>query len=97
MKGSPTVSPTTAALWQSEPLPPWWPASMYFFALSQAPPALDMNTAMAKPVTDTPPSRPTTPVGPSTMPVARGTMMASRAGMTISCRAPLVHRATQVA
>src|SRR5699024_5891463 len=64
LKGSPTVSPTTAALWQSEPLPPWWPASMYFFALSQAPPALDMNTAMAKPVTDTPPSSPTTPSGP---------------------------------
>ena len=41
LKGSPTVSPTTAALWQSEPFPPWCPASMYFLALSQAPPALD--------------------------------------------------------
>ena len=97
LKGSPTVSPTTAALWHSEPLPPWWPPSMYFLALSQAPPALDMNTAMAKPVTDTPPSSPTTPVGPRISPVARGTMMASSAGTTISCRAPLVHRATQEA
>ena len=35
---SPTVSPTTAALWASECLPPKWPLSMYFFALSQAPP-----------------------------------------------------------
>lgn len=58
--------------------------SIYFFALSQAPPALDMNTAIAKPVTDTPPSRPTTPVGPRMRPVARGTTMASRAGATIS-------------
>ena len=56
-----------------------------------------MNTAMAKPVTDTPPSSPTTPVGPRISPVARGTMMASSAGTTISCRAPLVHRATQEA
>src|SRR6185295_13137427 len=36
--GSPTVSPVTAALWASEPLPPKWPSSMYFLALSQAPP-----------------------------------------------------------
>ena len=97
MKGSPTVSPTTAALWQSEPFPPWCPASMYFLALSQAPPALDMNTAMAKPVTDTPPNRPTTPSGPRSRPVRMGTIMASSAGATISRRAPLVHRATQEA
>ena len=70
---------------------------MYFFALSQAPPALDMNTAMAKPVTDTPPSSPTTPSGPRSRPVRMGTMMASRAGTTISWRAPRVHRATQEA
>ena len=41
LKGSPTVSPTTPALWDSEPLPPKWP-SMYFLALSQAPPAFAM-------------------------------------------------------
>ena len=41
LNGSPTVSPTTAALCSGEPLPPWWPDSMYFFALSQAPPELD--------------------------------------------------------
>ena len=97
LKGSPTVSPTTAALCCSEPLPPWWPDSIYFLALSQAPPALDMNTAMTKPVTDTPPSNPTTPVGPRISPVRMGTMMASNAGTTISCRAPLVQRATQEA
>ena len=56
-----------------------------------------MNTAMAKPVTDTPPSSPTTPSGPRSRPVRMGTMMASRAGTTISWRAPRVHRATQEA
>ena len=56
-----------------------------------------MNTAMAKPVTDTPPNRPTTPSGPRSRPVRMGTIMASSAGATISRRAPLVHRATQEA
>ena len=32
LNGSPTVSPTTAALWASEPLPPKLPASIYFLA-----------------------------------------------------------------
>src|SRR3546814_1415549 len=36
--GSPTVSPVTAALWASLPLPPWLPSSIYFLALSHAPP-----------------------------------------------------------
>ena len=44
-KGSPTVSPTTAALWISVPFLTRYPSSsardplsIYFFALSQAPP-----------------------------------------------------------
>src|SRR6185312_17272759 len=36
--GSPTLSPVTAALCASEPLPPKLPSSMYFFSLSHAPP-----------------------------------------------------------
>ena len=40
LNGSPTVSPTTAALCASQPLPPCAPASMYFLALSQAPPGV---------------------------------------------------------
>ena len=36
--GSPTVSPVTAAAWAAEPLPPKLPSSMYFLALSHAPP-----------------------------------------------------------
>ena len=72
-----------------------YPCLLYTSALSHAPPALDMNTAIAKPVTDTPPSRPTTPVGPRIRPVRMGTTTARIAGATISCRAPLVHRSTQ--
>jgi hypothetical protein len=36
LKGSPTVSPTTAALCGSDPFPPRCPSSMNFFALSAA-------------------------------------------------------------
>jgi hypothetical protein len=50
LNGSPTVSPMTAALWASEPLPPSWPSSMYFLALSHAPPELDRKLAMSWPV-----------------------------------------------
>ena len=41
------MSPVTAALCASLPLPPWWPSSMYFFALSQAPPPVHMLTKFA--------------------------------------------------
>ena len=50
LKGSPTVSPMTAALWASEPLPPSWPSSMYFLALSHAPPEFDSVLAISWPV-----------------------------------------------
>src|SRR6202007_2402937 len=40
LKGSPTVSPTTAALCASDRLPPYAPVSIYFLALSHAPPPL---------------------------------------------------------
>ena len=50
LNGSPTVSPMTAALWASEPLPPSWPSSMYFFALSHAPPEFDSVLAISWPV-----------------------------------------------
>jgi len=46
-KGSPTVSPITAALCSSDPFFFWtpsiynYPDSIYFLALSQAPPVLD--------------------------------------------------------
>ncbi len=56
--GSPTVSPTTVALWTSEPFPPRFPDSTYFFALSQAAPEFAMKTAIKKPTTVTPASKP---------------------------------------
>src|SRR5437879_1141352 len=52
LNGSPTVSPTTAALCGSEPLPTTWPSplnspdSMYFLALSQDTPPLFMTVAL---------------------------------------------------
>lgn len=53
-RGSPMVSPMTAALCGSDPLGPSVlacseaPASMYFFALSHAPPVLDAEIAICK-------------------------------------------------
>src|ERR1700741_2988627 len=47
--GSPTVSPVTAAAWASEPLPPYKPSSISFFALSHAPPPEVIETAGKKP------------------------------------------------
>ena len=49
LNGSPTVSPTTAALCGSEPLPPRMPPSIIFLALSHAPPALAMKMAWKRP------------------------------------------------
>merc|ERR1719482_470788 len=45
LHGSPTVSPVTAALCASLPLPPKFPASTCFLALSQAPPPLFRKNA----------------------------------------------------
>eukprot|EP00976_Prorocentrum_cordatum_P072303 1180664-Prorocentrum_minimum.AAC.3 len=45
------VSPVTAALCASEPFPPKAPVSTYFFALSQAPPALLRKSAIRMPLT----------------------------------------------
>src|SRR5690606_39137633 len=59
LNGSPTVSPTTADLWASPPLPPKRPASIHFLALSQAPPAFAIITASKKPELVVPISRPT--------------------------------------
>ena len=63
-----TVSPVTAALCVSLPLPPWWPSSMYFLALSQAPPPVHMEMATNRPVTIVPISKPPKALGPSNKP-----------------------------
>src|SRR5205085_1145929 len=90
--GSPTVSPVTAALCASEPLPPWWPSSMYFFALSQAPPPVDIEMATNSPVTivpiSTPPSACAPAAGPprnlKPRPTTIGTSTGSSDGIIIS-------------
>src|SRR5206468_5131777 len=56
--GSPTVSPVTAAAWASEPLPPYAPSSISFFALSHAPPPDVIEIARKSPVTIVPISSP---------------------------------------
>ena len=78
LRGSPTVSPTTAALWISLPLPttaPMFlinPASMYFFALSQAPPVFDAEIAIWTPLTMAPGKKPMSALGPKRNPRANG-------------------------
>lgn len=80
--GSPTVSPTTAALWISEPFlttAPWSslraPLSIYFLALSQAPPVLEAEIASWTPLTRDPGKKPARMVGPKMNPSARGVIM----------------------
>ena len=95
LNGSPTVSPTTVALWTSLPLPPKLPSSTYFLALSHAPPAFAMKMASTKPLLNPPISRPSTPGTPKISPVAIGAMIAISDGITISRCAPFVEIATQ--
>ena len=91
-RGSPTVSPTTAALCAS--LPFFWttplilrlPASMVFFALSQAPPVFEKLMATYTPETIAPASRPQTPRGPSRKPIASGEAITRMPGAIICCR-----------
>ncbi len=95
LNGSPTVSPTTAALCGSEPLPPWAPPSMYFLALSQAPPALAMKSASITPVTVAPASIPPSVSMPKSLPTSTGAITAVSPGTIISRRAARVEMSTQ--
>ena len=94
LNGSPTVSPTTAALWASEPLPPKCPASMYFLALSQAPPLFAMKMATQKPHASTPTNNPITPATPNNPPTMSGVRIPSSDGKIISRWAATVLIAT---
>ena len=77
-KGSPTVSPITAAMWISLPFlttcPLWFirPASMYFLALSQAPPVLEAEIAICTPLTIAPGRKPNSALGPKKTPKKKG-------------------------
>src|SRR5690606_24779975 len=94
LRGSPTVSPTTAALCSSDPLPPWLPASMYFLALSQAPPLLDEEIASTPPATSEPARMPATAGTPNRKPATSGVPMIRTPGAIISRSAALVEIAT---
>lgn len=81
-KGSPTVSPTTAALWIYEPFKTLFPSSsniaplsIYFFALSQAPPVLAAEIAICTPLTIAPGRKPANTTGPNMNPKAKGEKM----------------------
>ena len=82
LNGSPTVSPTTAALWASVPLRP--DSSIIFLALSHAPPALDWKIAIRTPHVVTPASNPPSISALPKNPTSTGTTMANKPGSTIS-------------
>lgn len=94
--GSPTVSPITAALCSGEPflltypLTVNYPDSMYFLALSHAPPALADDIAILHPETNIPGKTPETAVGPNKTPTSNGVPKTIVAGKNISDRADLV-------
>lgn len=78
-RGSPTVSPTTAALWMSDPFPTRIPSldircspSMYFLALSHAPPELAAEMASWTPEMMAPGRKPATALGPNANPIIIG-------------------------
>ena len=90
LNGSPTVSPITAALCASLPFPPSLPASTYFFALSQSPPALDINRARRRPLVIFPRRKPPIDFGPPINPTIKVEMIViSPAGIS-SFKAPEV-------
>jgi len=89
LSGSPTVSPTTPALWRSEPLPvqammSLGSSSMHFLALSQAPPALAMNTASSWPLRMIPARKPPKASTWRTRPTTSGMKTEMRASGTSS-------------
>ena len=69
---------------------------MYFLALSQAPPALAMKIANAKPVTSAPARKPPS-ASTSMNPITRGTTTASAPGASISRSDAFVEMATHAA
>jgi len=90
------VSPITAALCSSEPFflitpsTSYYPDSIYFLALSQAPPELADEVAMVTPETRIPGKRPATAVGPKKSPRIKGARITRRPGANISLRDDLV-------
>src|SRR6202030_3839027 len=94
--GSPTVSPVTAAACAKEPLPPRFPSSINFFALSQAAPPDVIAIARNNPVTMVPTSNPPSTTGPSAFATATTATSGNNAGTIISRNAAFVTISTQV-
>merc|ERR1719502_1542563 len=97
--GSPTVSPVTAFLCACDffPFPsPKPPASMYFFALSQAPPVFDIDTAIMTPATRAPLRRPAQAFFPRRQPKMIGLKITSAPGPIISRSDACVEMETHV-
>ena len=98
LQGSPTVSPVTEALCASDPFPPNLPVSIYFLALSQAPPPLLKNKAIKIPVLVANIKNPARASAPSSglplkepiilnvTPTVIGDRTASRPGLIICCK-----------
>ena len=95
LRGSPTVSPTTAALCTSDPLPPRLPFSINFLALSQAPPALAIINAIITQQINAPPSIPPSAFGPRPKPITTGARTAREPGRIIRRSAARVAMSTQ--
>ena len=79
LSGSPTVSPITAALWIYDPFLTMFPsssfinpASIYFLALSQAPPVFEDEMAIWTPLTIAPGKKPNSALGPKANPKKNG-------------------------
>ena len=87
LKGSPTVSPVIEALCVSVPLPPRFPSSIYFLALSQAPPALDMNIAKTNPLKIAPAKNAPSDATPNNTPTDIGIIIEMR-GACYNLRIP---------
>jgi len=87
--GSPTVSPITAALCSSDPfflvtlLMTNYPDSIYFLALSHAPPELLIEIAIYTPLTNAPGNNPAIILGPNNRPNIKGVKITNAPGPTI--------------
>ncbi len=93
--GSPTVSPSTATVWSSEPGWVSGSASIHLRALSHASPALVMKSASRIPDTVAPTSTPPSASVPSAAPTITGTRMAMAKGTAASRSDACVAMSTQ--
>ncbi len=91
------MSPVTEALWAKLPFPPWFPISIYFLALSQAPPLFAINIASIIPVINVPANIPPRASAPNKNPTTNGDAIAKNAGTIISLRAAVVEILTHLA